>query len=984
MKAQRKKYVFVFIFICAVYSICRCSSKEEPKMFDDTTPPVPGTPITFTGVRSTSITISWGEASDDVTLKEKLQYRVVTSPTYININTTVECANLSGNAVVREWSEYVPSITLTGLVPQTTYWFSVLVRDEKGNMAIYYPQQVRTFGDDAPTPGSAITFNDAARTENSIYAMWGAAKDVNYSSDVLEYRMVKSDSASKIDTVSEALAVSGSDLVMDWTQNVLEKQVTGLSMGTRYFFAVLVRNPKLKVALYSPKMTTTRDTKAPTVGGNIYFTNVEADTITVNWPAATDNLTLQGDLYYKVVRANTVEEIDTIEEANQSSNVVLNWTRNKLSVTASGLSEYTKYYFGVLVKDEQNNMALYAPQFQYTKDIRSPVVTPIEIINDFPYYIKYHNVTDNSLNIAIVQADDPDPGTPPGELLYRVVWAHDPSEIDQADEISWHSNVVKTTNTNVRSTNGINYDWVKGSSLFWDYQNQHTIPIENLDDATTYYFAIAVRDWYGNAGMYSPRAVKTKDITPPTPGVLTISPNDVHSTWVKLAFTEAQDNSYSNAELQYRVVIASSSNDIDTVEEVLAITNSFPAQPGIVHDWAKFDPYYDGGIKVNELTNNNTYYFAVAVKDPENNAALYGPVQVKTHVSWEPVGVENFATTANTDSFALRIVKDIPHVVYLDGAASRFEHVTVQRYEAGEWSALGEAGFSGEAAVSVDLESDGSGNVYVGYIAYNNDSPIAKVAAHTSGIWNHIGGIPNPFGKIQQLDLAMKGSSPAIFVIDKYVDEGTTKWAPRLFEFSSSWNEITGIGNVGVGNDAYVFGALGYDADMIPYLSFNDVYSGNRITVKAYKNSMWVYPGELGFSNYPIMFSQIAFDTLKTPHVAYLELYPEGMIVRVKKCDAGSWVNVGYSPIDTGGYANALSLAMVGNIPYVAFSDSTKEHKARVMKLRSTALGWEYVEYINSGISPTSVNNISIALDSSGMPYIAFRQNNKLTVMVYK
>ncbi len=361
--AQREGRNFLLraFFVVVLIGAFGCS-KDNTSPAEDTKAPAVSTEVTFGDIKYNSITLSWGEATDDVTPKDRLQYRVLTSSTYININTVSECAKATGDAVVRDWSEYVPSLTISDLSQETVYWFAVLVRDEKGNMALYYPQQARTLANNAPTPGIAVYFNDEEKTETSVHVRWGAATDANYKSEELEYRLVKADSAAKIDTVNEALAVSGDDLVMDWSQNVLDTVVTGLSMGTRYYFAVLVRNPKLKTALYSPKMTTTKDTEAPTPQGTISFSGIEGDSITLNWPSALDNLTPAVDLYYKAVWASNSSDIDTVGKANSSPNVVMDWTKNTCSASATGLSEYTTYYFAVLVKDEQDNMALYAPE----------------------------------------------------------------------------------------------------------------------------------------------------------------------------------------------------------------------------------------------------------------------------------------------------------------------------------------------------------------------------------------------------------------------------------------------------------------------------------------------------------------------------------------------------------------------------------------------------------------------------------------------
>jgi hypothetical protein len=695
-------------------------------------------------------------------------------------------------------------------------------------------------------------------------------------------------------------------------------------------------------------MTTTIDTQAPTPQGGITFSGVDVDEVTVNWEAATDNLTLQGDLYYKAVWANDVAQIDTVAEANASSNVLMNWTRNKLSATATGLMEYTKYYYAVLVKDEQENMALYVPQWVQTRDIHDPTVLVIETSGGVDYYVTYSDVQETSVKITWKQADDPDPGTPTGDLQYRLVWATSPDDIDQDYEIAASNNVVS------------GYDWVSGSSLSWSV-DAHTATAAGLSSETVYYFAVGVKDLDGNISVYAPRMVKTEDVTPPTPGTLSIAPRDVHSKWVKLTFTEASDTNYPANELQYRVE---------------RVPPSFP----VLHEWAPYSSY-QGVFKVESLENNTEYTFVVKVKDPDDNPAEYTSVAVTTHSSWEPVGPEGFADTSNDDSFALRIIGGVPHVAYLDGADARTQYVTVQKFASNTWQVVGEAGCSGEVAVQVDLEA-ASGNPYIGYVAYNGGSPRAKVMKYAS-TWSEISGIPGPSGSVQYVDLAMKGENPSILIVDRYLESEIQKVAPKLFEYSSSWAEVAGLGNISTGDKAYVVASLAYSGT-VPYVAFNDdVAKSNKLSVQKYESSSWSSVGSAGFSDEAIMGTHLAFDSASVPYVAYLDLTSNGMVVCVKKYES-TWVDVGATSINTGGYATGLSLAISGTTPYVAFSDSTESSKARVMRLKSDGSAWEYVGCSDFGISSGAINNISIALDDSGTPYIAFRQDNTLTVMVYK
>ena len=218
----------------------------------------------------------------------------------------------------------------------------------------------------APVPGTSISFSNVTGTSLSVN--WGAASDDITSTASLQYKVVKAATSGAIDTVGEADAITGGDLLMDWTANTLTKAVTSLTNGTTYYFAVLVKDEAGNKALYSPAAQATLDTTAPILGADINFTNVAETALTVNWGVASDNVTAQANLQYKVVKAATSEAIDTVGEVDAiiGSDLVMDWTANTLTTGVTNLTAGTKYYFAVLMKDEAGNKALYTPAAQVT------------------------------------------------------------------------------------------------------------------------------------------------------------------------------------------------------------------------------------------------------------------------------------------------------------------------------------------------------------------------------------------------------------------------------------------------------------------------------------------------------------------------------------------------------------------------------------------------------------------------------------------
>ncbi len=105
-----------------------------------------------------------------------------------------------------------------------------------------------------------------------------------------------------------------------------------------------------------------RDLIAPKAGNEINFANVKETELTVSWGEGSDNTTTVSELQYKLVQSSSKEELDTIEKAMASNNVLINWTQGLTTFTSSNLTANTKYAYTVLVRDSGGNAAIYEPK----------------------------------------------------------------------------------------------------------------------------------------------------------------------------------------------------------------------------------------------------------------------------------------------------------------------------------------------------------------------------------------------------------------------------------------------------------------------------------------------------------------------------------------------------------------------------------------------------------------------------------------------
>ena len=152
---------------------------------------------------------------------------------------------------------------------------------------------------------------------------------------------------------------------------------------------------------------------------------------------------------------------------------------------------------------------------------------------------------------------------------------------------------------------------------------------------------------------------------------------------------------------------------------------------------------------------------------------------------------------------------------------------------------------------------------------------------------------------------------------------------------------------------------------------------------------VWSPVGTVGFSDGNANYTSLALDSHGTPYVAYRD-DGHGYKATVMKY-VGSTTRSGWAPVGEVGFSDGnapyTSLALDSHgTPYVAFRDDGHDSKATVMKYvgSTTRSGWAPVGEV--GFSDGGAEYTSLALDSHGTPYVAYTDDGhdyKATVMKY-
>ena len=217
----------------------------------DTTAPTPGNSgtITTSSVTTTSMSLAWTKATDDVSAQGTLQYEVRRS-TSNNIDSV---ANAEANGtIVCAYATDVSTCNATGLSASTTYYFNVIVKDEVGNKAVYTTKSQATADPDITAPVISSISTTASYTTATTTWTTDESADTQ-----IDYGLTVSYTAST--TLDSALVTSHS------------QTFTGLRAGTTYHYRVRSTDASGNLATSSDQTFTTTSFGGTTPVVDVYI-----------------------------------------------------------------------------------------------------------------------------------------------------------------------------------------------------------------------------------------------------------------------------------------------------------------------------------------------------------------------------------------------------------------------------------------------------------------------------------------------------------------------------------------------------------------------------------------------------------------------------------------------------------------------------------------------------------------------------------------
>ena len=167
---------------------------------------------------------------------------------------------------------------------------------------------------------------------------------------------------------------------------------TTAAMGQTYYYRVKATND---IGASDPSGSANGKVEAPVPGGAgvLTFSDATSSSIRVSWQKATDNVSAQAALQYKVVRSLS-DNVQTVGGAEGNGTVVQDWTADIATVNATGLSAGTTYWFNVLARDTAGNISAYTSGSKMTLDGTGSISITITVTSPQNETITFSQVED--------------------------------------------------------------------------------------------------------------------------------------------------------------------------------------------------------------------------------------------------------------------------------------------------------------------------------------------------------------------------------------------------------------------------------------------------------------------------------------------------------------------------------------------------------------------------------------------------------------
>jgi hypothetical protein len=290
----------------------------------------------ITGIASTSLTLSWAAASDNLTPQSAIQYLVYMATAPGGQNFAAPTFTTTAGAT---------SYDVTGLNPLTIYYFVVRAKDEKGNIdSNTVEKSATTLAPPDTTSPSFVGLGTAAGNIEllTIDLSWSPAADNVTSSASIVYLIYVATTSGQQNFTSPTFTTSA---------GANSYRVSGLNPSTRYYFVVRAQDEAGNKDSNTVERSAVIDTQPPSFPAERLFQaeGTNFGEITLTWDPASDNVTPTSQIVYLVYRA-------TVSGGQNFATPTYITPAGATSFVVTGLSVEPTYYFVVRARDLAGNI----------------------------------------------------------------------------------------------------------------------------------------------------------------------------------------------------------------------------------------------------------------------------------------------------------------------------------------------------------------------------------------------------------------------------------------------------------------------------------------------------------------------------------------------------------------------------------------------------------------------------------------------------
>ena len=496
------------------------------------------------------------------------------------------------------------TFTVTGLSESTTYFFAIKTSDEEPNESGL---------SNVPSTATATTAPDAVTdlatgtvTASSVALSWTAPGDDGATGTATTYDVRYSTSTINAGNWASATQATGEPAPS--VAGSAETFTVTLSESTTYFFAIKTSDEAPNESALSNVPSAATATTAPDAVTDLATGTVTSSSIDLSWTApGDDGATGTATTYDVRYSTSTITAGNWASATQATGEPAPSVAGSAETLTVTGLSESTTYYFAIKTSDEVPNESA----ISNVPSSATATTAPADVTD-----LATGTVTTSSVDLS---------WTAPGD--------------DGATGTATTYDVRYSTST-ITAGNWASATQATGEPAPSVAGSAETLTVTGLSESTTYYFAIKTSDEVPNESAISnvPNAT-TADGTAPA-DVTALATGTVTTSSVALSWTAPGDDGATGTATTYDMRYSTSTITAGNWATATQATGE-PA-PSVAGSAETFT--------VTGLSESTTYYFAIKTSDEEPNESGLSNVPSAATATTAPADVTDLATGTVTTS----------------------------------------------------------------------------------------------------------------------------------------------------------------------------------------------------------------------------------------------------------------------------------------------------------------------------------------------